>query len=77
MNLRHYYSLIFVRSKRLSKVYKTSDYSSEDGENEVSSTRSISDNDRNRMLEDARKAADSSTGITALGLYRKAKQYWE
>ncbi|XP_044759449.1 sun domain-containing protein 1-like isoform X2 [Coccinella septempunctata] len=65
------------RTRRFSKLYKTSDYSSEDGENEVSSTRSISDNEKNRILEDARKAADNSTGITALGLYRKAKQYWE
>lgn len=65
------------RSERFSKIYKTSDYSSEEGENEVSSTRSITDNERNRILEDAKKAADNSTGITALGLYRKAKHYWE
>ncbi|KAJ8975036.1 hypothetical protein NQ317_008976 [Molorchus minor] len=43
------------------KLYKTSDYSSEDGENEVSSTRTISQNEKNQLIEDARAAANGSS----------------
>lgn len=58
--------------------YKTSDYSSEEGDNEVSSTRIISQNEKNQIIEDARAAANGGGGeISALDLYKKSGRYWE
>lgn len=57
--------------------YKTSDYSSEEGEGEVTSSRIVTENDKNQLIEDARSAANGSAEISALGLYRKAGRYWE
>lgn len=56
--------------------YKTSDYSSEEGETEVTSSH-VSENEKNQLIEDARSAANGSAEISALGLYRKAGRYWE
>lgn len=58
-------------------LYKTSDYSSEDGETEISSTRHVTENDRNQLIEDAKSAANGTSEVSALGLYRKAGRYWE
>ncbi|CAG9864285.1 unnamed protein product [Phyllotreta striolata] len=58
-------------------IHKTSDYSSEDGENEVSSTRALSNNERNQMIEDARAAANGGGKVSAFELYKKAGRYWE
>lgn len=57
--------------------YTTSDYSSEEGENEISSNYIISQNDKNQIIEDARSAANGTSEVSALGLYRKAGRYWE
>lgn len=59
-----------------SRLIKTSDYSSEDGENEVSSTKTISQNERNQLLENARVLANGSD-MPALELYRKSGRYWD
>lgn len=67
-----------VAERILRKVYKTSDYSSEDGENEVSSTRmTISQNEKNQLIEDAKAAANGSSQVSALDLYIKSGRYWE
>ncbi|XP_018568161.1 sun domain-containing protein 1 [Anoplophora glabripennis] len=67
-----------ARSERnVRKLYKTSDYSSEDGENEVSSTRTISQNERNQLIEDARAAANGTNEVSALNLYKKSGRYWD
>lgn len=67
-----------TRSERNSKrLYKTSDYSSEDGENEVTSTKIISQNEKNQLIEDARAAANGNSEISALELYKKSGRYWE
>lgn len=67
-----------MRSERSTKrLYKTSDYSSEDGENEVSSTKTISQNEKNQLIEDARAAANGNSEVSALELYRKSGRYWE
>ncbi|KAJ8941466.1 hypothetical protein NQ318_015945 [Aromia moschata] len=63
--------------KNVRKIFKTSDYSSEDGENEVSSTRTISQNDKNQLIEDARAAANGTSEVSALDLYKKSGRYWE
>lgn len=59
------------------KINKTSDYSSEEGENEVSSTKTISQNEKNQLIEDARAAANGSAQVSALDLYIKSGRYWE
>lgn len=67
-----------TRSERnVRKLYKTSDYSSEDGENEVSSTKTISQNEKNQIIEDARAAANGTNEVSALNLYKKSGRYWE
>lgn len=63
--------------KTIRQVYKTSDYSSDDGDNEVSSTRTISQNDKNQLIEDAKAAANGSSEVSALNLYKKSGRYWE
>ncbi|XP_060521283.1 SUN domain-containing protein 1 isoform X2 [Cylas formicarius] len=67
-----------TRSERSlrSGLFKTSDYSSEDGENEVSSTKTISQNEKNQLIEDARSAAINGD-MPALELYKKSGRYWE
>lgn len=66
-----------LRSTRSSKIFQTSDYSSE-GETEVtSSTRHLKESDKARIIQDAKAAATEEEPITALGFYRKAKSYWE
>lgn len=67
-----------TRSERSTKrLYKTSDYSSEEGENEVSSTKTISQNEKNQLIEDAKAAANGNSEVSALELYRKSGRYWE
>lgn len=55
-------------------IFKTSDYSSEEGEDSHSH---ISENEKNQIIEDAKKAANGSAEISALRLYRTAGRYWE
>ncbi|CAG9831790.1 unnamed protein product [Diabrotica balteata] len=65
------------QSERVSrKWHNTSDYSSE-GENEVSSTKSISQNEKNQMIQDARAAANGGSEVSALDLYKKSGRYWD
>ncbi|XP_066262125.1 klaroid protein-like [Euwallacea similis] len=59
-----------------SRVLKTSDYSSEDGENEVSSSRTIRQNQSNQLIEDA-KAVGNGKEMPALELYRRSGRYWD
>lgn len=68
-----------TRSEKSTKrsLYKTSDYSSEEGENEVSSTKTISQNEKNQLIEDARAASNGNSEVSALELYRKSGRYWE
>ncbi|KAJ8923336.1 hypothetical protein NQ315_001894 [Exocentrus adspersus] len=67
-----------TRSERnVRKLYRTSDYSSEDGENEVSSTRTISQNEKNQIIEDAKAAANGTNEVSALKLYKKSGRYWD
>lgn len=59
---------------------KTSDYSSEDGDYEVSSSGVLDQNSRNQLLEEAQTAAGTSrtsSGSSALDLYRNAVEYWK
>ncbi|XP_050298723.1 klaroid protein isoform X2 [Anthonomus grandis grandis] len=60
-----------------SRVIKTSDYSSEDGENEVSSSRTIRQNEQNQLMEDARRVTNGGTESPALELYKKSGRYWD
>nr|XP_023022579.1 uncharacterized protein LOC111510856 [Leptinotarsa decemlineata]XP_023022580.1 uncharacterized protein LOC111510856 [Leptinotarsa decemlineata] len=63
-----------TRSERSTrKWFKTSDYSSEDGENEITSTQ----NEKNQLVEDARVAANGSHEVSALNLYKKSGRYWD
>jgi hypothetical protein len=62
-------------TKSTRSVYKTSDYSSEEGE--IESQAHISQNEKNQIMEDARAAANGSAEISALSLYRRAGRYWE
>ncbi|CAH1999316.1 unnamed protein product [Acanthoscelides obtectus] len=64
-------------TKNVKRLYKTSDYSSEDGENEVTSTKTISQNDKNQIIEDARAAANGNSEVSALDLYKKSGRYWD
>ncbi|XP_056629645.1 klaroid protein-like [Diorhabda sublineata] len=58
--------------------FKTSDYSSEDGENEVSSTKTISLNEKNQIIKDAKAASSNGKGqISALDLYKQSGRYWD
>ncbi|KAF2894949.1 hypothetical protein ILUMI_11224 [Ignelater luminosus] len=58
--------------------YKTSDYSSEDGENQVSSTETSEQNSKNQLIENVRRSVSRSTGsVSALDLYRAAGDYWK
>ncbi|KAH1016668.1 hypothetical protein HUJ04_007852 [Dendroctonus ponderosae] len=59
-----------------SRIFRTSDYSSEDGDNEVSSSRTIKQNEQNQLVEDARSFANESD-MPALELYRKSGRYWD
>nr|CAI5820565.1 unnamed protein product [Callosobruchus analis] len=63
--------------KNVKRLYKTSDYSSEDGENEVTSTKTISQNEKNQIIEDAKAAANGNSGVSALDLYKKSGRYWD
>ncbi|XP_025837086.1 SUN domain-containing protein 2 [Agrilus planipennis] len=72
-----------TRSERTlrSSRYKTSDYSSEDGENDVSTSHTVDQNVQNQLIEEARKrrsASNSSSAshISALDVYRAAGEYW-
>ncbi|XP_044252851.1 uncharacterized protein LOC123003877 [Tribolium madens] len=62
-------------TKSTRSIFKTSDYSSEEGE--FDSHSHISENDKNQIIEDARKAANGTAEISALNLYRKAGRYWD
>lgn len=54
----------------------TSDYSSEDGESEVTST--IAQNERNQFLEEEEKVnGRGGINISALEVYREAGEYWK
>ncbi|KAF5290584.1 hypothetical protein FQR65_LT11535 [Abscondita terminalis] len=54
--------------------YKTSDYSSEDGETLISASL---ENTNNHILEDSRDSANRSTGsVSAIDYYRAAGEYW-
>lgn len=64
------------KSTRRRTRYRTSDYSSEEGEIEVTSSH-VGENEKNQLIEDAKLAANGSSEISALGLYRKAGRYWE
>ncbi|EFA09315.2 klaroid protein [Tribolium castaneum] len=68
-----------VKSKSTTKstrsIFKTSDYSSEEGETDSHSH--FSENEKNQIIEDARKAANGTAEISALSLYRKAGRYWD
>ncbi|CAH0563598.1 unnamed protein product [Brassicogethes aeneus] len=61
-------------SKKIS--YKTSDYSSEDNDS-FTSKRSITQNEKNQFIEDARALANGSGDISALELYRSSDRYWD
>ncbi|CAG9773898.1 unnamed protein product [Ceutorhynchus assimilis] len=65
-----------LRKSLRNRLIKTSDYSSEDGEAEVSSSKTIHQNERNQLLEDARGLVNGS-GTPALDLYKKSGRYWE
>ncbi|XP_076265202.1 klaroid protein-like [Rhynchophorus ferrugineus] len=54
----------------------TSDYSSEEGENEVSSTRVLRQNEVNQFVEQA-KTLINGNEMSALELYKKSGRYWE
>lgn len=58
--------------------YKTSDYSSEDGDNQVSSTYTNDQNSKNQFLENIRRSVSRSSGshVSALDYYRAAGDYW-
>ncbi|KAG5881222.1 hypothetical protein JTB14_035481 [Gonioctena quinquepunctata] len=67
-----------TRSERtVHKWHKTSDYSSEDGENEVSSAQTMTQNEKNQLVEDARAAANGTDEVSALNLYKKSGRYWD
>lgn len=59
-----------------SRIFKTSDYSSEDGENEVTSSKILRQNDRNQLIENAQFVSNGSE-MPALDLYKKSGRYWE
>lgn len=67
------------QSERVSRRwFKTSDYSSEDGENEVSSTKTISLNEKNQIIKDAKAASSNTSGeVSALDLYKRSGRYWD
>lgn len=65
------------KSVRRATRHRTSDYSSEEGETETSSFSSTNEYEKKQLIEDAKVAANGSSEISALGLYRKAGRYWE
>lgn len=68
-----------TRSSKSEKIvrrsrYKTSDYSSEDGETQISTSLQ---NANNHLLEDSRDSSSRSTGsVSAIDYYRAAGDYW-
>lgn len=67
------------REKVLRKVkQKTSDYSSDDGDYEVTSSGVLDQNSRNQLLEEAQTGSSRVySGSSALDLYRNAVEYWK
>ncbi|GJQ73432.1 putative Sad1 / UNC-like protein C-terminal [Trypoxylus dichotomus] len=67
-----------LRSKRAQRgVYRTSDYSSEEGESESPSpSQHISDNLENQFREDAFYSSNGKGSISALKVYKEAGEYW-
>lgn len=59
------------------RTYMTSDYSSEDGEFEVSSTRHITQNANNQYLEENRSRANGNGEVSAFKVYKEAGEYWK
>lgn len=58
------------------RILKTSDYSSEDGENEVTSTKTVKQNEKNQLVEHARTLVNGSE-MPAFELYKKSGRYWD
>ncbi|KAK9703220.1 hypothetical protein QE152_g29471 [Popillia japonica] len=68
-----------LRSKRGGKaIYKTSDYSSEDGEHDsgFSPSQHISDNVKNQLREDTFNSINGRDDVSALKVYKAAGEYW-
>ncbi|KAL1498180.1 hypothetical protein ABEB36_009017 [Hypothenemus hampei] len=75
--LKEIYAKPNVRKRTLrSNIFKTSDYSSEDGDSEVTSSKTVKQNEVNQIKEDARILANGSE-MPALELYRKSGRYWD
>ncbi|KAI4456135.1 hypothetical protein MML48_8g00008005 [Holotrichia oblita] len=69
-----------LRSKRGGNaIYKTSDYSSEDGEydSSFSPSRHISDNVKNQLREDTFNSINGRDDVSALKVYKDAGDYWK
>lgn len=63
------------KTKAMQKKYFTSDYSSEEGDNDSSPSKTSSQNIRNQLIED--RSNHNEMNVSALKIYKEAGEYWK